>query len=216
MDMTRYQDHILLRLIHSDMLEEVLTNGMYSKNSGHVISGYINIGDTELIKQRDEYVVKIDPPNGHLGDYIPFYFAGHSPMLLNIKTGYRGIKKYPQSDLVFLVCKISDVIEQCPHWCFTDGHAKSSITKFYNDIEDLSLLDWDTINLQFWNSTEDDYDRMRRKQAEFLVKKHVPLTCISQIIVINAEQSAKIKEIESRIGIDIPVVIDKQRKYFYP
>lgn len=214
--MTRYQDHILLRLIHSDMLEEVLTNGMYSKNSGHVISGYINIGDAELIKQRDEYVVKIDPPNGHLGDYIPFYFAGHSPMLLNIKTGYRGIKKHPQSDLVFLVCKISDVIEQCPHWCFTDGHAKSSITKFYNDIEDLSLLDWDTINLQFWNSTEDDYDRMRRKQAEFLVKKHVPLTCISQIIVINAEQSAKIKEIESRIGIDIPVVIDKQRKYFYP
>ena len=89
-------------------------------------------------------------------------------------------------------------------------------TKFYNDIEDLSLLDWDTINLQFWNSTEDDYDRMRRKQAEFLVKKHVPLTCISQIIVINPEQSAKIKEIESRIGIDIPVVIDKQRKYFYP
>ena len=172
--MTRYEDHILLRLIHSDMLEEVLTNGMYSKNSGHVISGYINIGDAELIKQRDEYVVKIDPPNGHLGDYIPFYFAGHSPMLLNIKTGYRGIKKHPQSDLVFLVCKISDVIEQCPHWCFTDGHAKSSITKFYNDIEDLSLLDWDTINLQFWNSTEDDYDRMRRKQAEFLVKKHVP------------------------------------------
>lgn len=214
--MTRYEDHILLRLIHSDMLEEVLTNGMYSKNSGHVISGYINIGDAELIKQRDEYVVKIDPPNGHLGDYIPFYFAGHSPMLLNIKTGYRGIKKHPQSDLVFLVCKISDVIEQCPHWCFTDGHAKSSITKFYNDIEDLSLLDWDTINLQFWNSTEDDYDRMRRKQAEFLVKKHVPLTCISQIIVINAEQTAKIKEIESRIGIDIPVVIDKQRKYFYP
>ena len=70
--MTRYEDHILLRLIHSDMLEEVLTNRMYSKNSDHEIPGYINIGDAELIKQRDEYVVKIDPPNGHLGDYIPF------------------------------------------------------------------------------------------------------------------------------------------------
>lgn len=214
--MTRYKDHILLRLIHSDMLEEVLTNGMYSKNSGHEIPGYINIGDAELIKQRDEYVVKIDPPNGHLGDYIPFYFAGHSPMLLNIKTGYRGIKKYPQSELVYLVCRISDIIEQCPHWCFTDGHAKSSITKFHNKVEDLSLLDWATINLQIWRSTEDDWDKMRRKQAEFLVKKHVPVTCISQIIVINSEQEAKVKEIENRIGIDIPVVIDKQRKYFYP
>lgn len=214
--MTRYEDHMILRLIHSEMLEEVLTNGMYSKNSGHEIPGYINIGDAELIKQRDEYVVKIDPPNGHLGDYIPFYFAGHSPMLLNIKTGYRGIKKYPQSELVFLVCKISDIIENCPHWCFTDGHAKSSITQFHNNLEDLSLLDWDTINLQFWSSTEDDWDRMRRKQAEFLVKKHVPVTCISQIIVLNSEQEAKVKEIESRAGIDIPVVIDQQRKYFYP
>lgn len=198
------------------MLEEVLANGMYSKNSGHEIPGYINIGDAELIKQRDEYVVKIDPPNGHLGDYIPFYFAGHSPMLLNIKTGYRGIKKYPQSELVYLVCRISDIIEQCPHWCFTDGHAKSSITKFHNKVEDLSLLDWATINLQIWRSTEDDWDKMRRKQAEFLVKKHVPVTCISQIIVINSEQEAKVKEIENRIGIDIPVVIDKQCKYFYP
>lgn len=214
--MTRYEDHMILRLIHSEMLEEVLTNGMYSKNSGHEIPGYINIGDADLIKQRDEYVVRIDPPNGHLGDYIPFYFAGHSPMLLNIKTGYRGIKKYPQSELVFLVCKISDIIENCPHWCFTDGHAKSSITQFHNNIEDLSLLDWDTINLQFWSSTEDDWDRMRRKQAEFLVKKHVPVTCISQIIVLNSEQEAKVKEIESRAGIDIPVVIDQQRKYFYP
>lgn len=214
--MTRYEDHMILRLIHSEMLEEVLTNGMYSKNSGHEIPGYINIGDADLIKQRDEYVVRIDPPNGHLGDYIPFYFAGHSPMLLNIKTGYRGIKKYPQSELVFLVCKISDIIENCPHWCFTDGHAKSSITQFHNNLEDLSLLDWDTINLQFWSSTEDDWDRMRRKQAEFLVKKHVPVTCISQIIVLNSEQEAKVKEIESRAGIDIPVVIDQQRKYFYP
>lgn len=90
--MTRYEDHMILRLIHSEMLEEVLTNGMYSKNSGHEIPGYINIGDAELIKQREEYVVKIDPPNGHLGDYIPFYFAGHSPMLLNIKTGYRCVR----------------------------------------------------------------------------------------------------------------------------
>lgn len=214
--MTTYKDHILLRLIHSDMLEEVLTNGMYSKSSSHIIPNYVNIGDAELIKQRDGYVVKIDPPNGHLIDYIPFYFAGHSPMLLNIKTGYRGIKRYPQSELVYIVCKISDIIDQCPHWCFTDGHAKSSITKFHNDLEDLSLLDWGVINLQIWRSTEDDWDRMRRKQAEFLVKRHVPVTCISSIIVLDSKQEAKVMEIESRIGVDIPVVIDKERKYFYP
>ena len=202
--------------MHFNMLEEILVNGMYSKNSGHIIPNYINIGDTDLIKQRDEHIVKIDPPNGHLGDYIPFYFAGHSPMLLNIKTGYRRIKQCPQEDLVYFACKISDVIAQCPQWCFTDGHAKSLITKFYNEVDALSLLDWDTIYLQFWRSTEEDCDRMRRKQSEFLVKTHVPVTCITEIIVLTPTQEKKVKEIESRTGVEIPVYVDKQRKYFYP
>ena len=51
---------------------------MYSKNSGHVIENYINIGDTTLIRQRETFTVRVNPPNGTLGDYIPFYFAGHS------------------------------------------------------------------------------------------------------------------------------------------
>ena len=77
-----YDDHHILRLIHFNNLEDILKNGMYSKNSVHVIPDYVNIGDTTLIKQRETFTVRIDPPNGNLGDYIPFYFAGHSPMLL--------------------------------------------------------------------------------------------------------------------------------------
>lgn len=87
---------------------------MYSKNSGHIIPNYINIGDTKLIKQRQNFKVRIDPPDGNLGDYIPFYFAGHSPMLLNIITGNRGIQQRPQEELVYIVCKICDIIEHCP------------------------------------------------------------------------------------------------------
>ena len=71
-----YIDHHILRLMHFDNLEHILKHGMYSKNSGHVIPNYVNIGDTTLIKQRETFTVRIDPPNGNLGDYIPFYFAG--------------------------------------------------------------------------------------------------------------------------------------------
>lgn len=46
-----YKDNHILRLIHFDNLEDTLKNGMYSKNSGHVIPNYTNIGDTTLIKQ---------------------------------------------------------------------------------------------------------------------------------------------------------------------
>jgi hypothetical protein len=83
----------IFRLIHFDNLEDTLRNGMYSRNSGHIVPNFVNIGDTTLIKQRETFTVPVNPPNGNLGDYIPFYFAGHSPMLLNIKTGARGIQK---------------------------------------------------------------------------------------------------------------------------
>lgn len=78
----------IFRLIHFDNLEDTLRNGMYSRNSGHIVPNFVNIGDTTLIKQRETFTVPVNPPKGNLGDYIPFYFAGHSPMLLNIKTGH--------------------------------------------------------------------------------------------------------------------------------
>lgn len=213
--MTYTASHIM-RLIHFDNLEDILKNGMYSKNSGHIIPNYVNIGDTILIRQRENFKVRIDPPDGNLGDYIPFYFAGHSPMLLNIKTGNRGIRQRPQNELIYIVCRINNIIEHCPEWCFTDGHAKNNLTKFYNHTDDLSKLDWDIIRQRFWNDTEDDMDRMRRKQAEFLVKGHVPTKCICGIIVLDQEQEEKVKSIQQKTDVIIPVYVDKQRKYFYP
>ena len=211
-----YTDHYILRLMHFDNLEHILKHGMYSKNSGHVIPNYVNIGDATLIKQRETFTVRITPPNGNLGDYIPFYFAGHSPMLLNIKNGSRGIKQLPQKDLVYVVCRISGIIEHCPEWCFTDGHAKNHLTRFYNHTDDLTKLDWDVISMQYWHDTEDDYDRMRRKQAEFLVKGHVPANCICGLIVLTAEQKERAKAIQQQTGANIPIHVDSKRKYFYP
>ena len=211
-----YIDHHILRLIHFDNLEDILKNGMYSKNSGHIIPNYVNIGDTTLIKQRETFKVRIVPPNGYLGDYVPFYFAGHSPMLLNIKTGNRGVLQKPQEELLYVVCKISDILEHCPEWCFTDGHAKNHLTRFFNNTDDLSQLDWNMIGEQFWHDTEEDMDRMRRKQAEFLVKGPVPAKCIRGLIVLSPEQEEKAKLIQQKIGTCIPVYVDKHRKYFYP
>ena len=211
-----YIDHNILRLIHFDNLEDILKNGMYSKNSGHVIPSYVNIGDTTLIKQRETVKVRIVPPNGYLGDYVPFYFAGHSPMLLNIKTGNRGVLQKPQEELLYVVCKISDILEHCPEWCFTDGHAKNHLTRFFNNTDDLSQLDWNMIGEQFWHDTEEDMDRMRRKQDEFLVKGHVTAKCIRGLIVLSPEQEEKAKLIQQKIGTCIPVYVDKHRKYFYP
>ena len=206
----------IFRLIHFDNLEWTLKNGMYSQNSGHIDPNFVNIGDTNLIQQRETYQVRVNPPNGTLGDYIPFYFAGHSPMLLNIKTGARGIQKRDQKDLVYVVCKVNRITENCPEWCFTDGHAKNNLTKFYNNLDQLNTLDWETINSQYWHNTEDDYDKMRRKQAEFLVKAHVPIECICGLIVLNSEQEELAQAILQKANIKLPIHVDNKFKYFYP
>lgn len=65
---------------------------------------YRNIGNRTLIRDREEYRVPI-PPGGTLGEYIPFYFGGHSPMLLNIKGGRQGVERIPQRDCEELIAK---------------------------------------------------------------------------------------------------------------
>ena len=204
----------LYRLIHVDNVEYVLRNGMFTRNHAQADPSYINIGDTILINQRSEYPVKIEG-YGNLGDYVRFYFGPLSPMLLNIKTGYRGITKRPQSDLVYVCCKLTTVIARCEKWCFTDGHAKDAITDFYNSTKDLNQVDWTMVKERYWNNNENDFDRMRRKQAEFLVYNHVPVSSIKVIIAYNEERTRHVEELTERLGLDIEVHFDKEHKFYY-
>lgn len=78
-------------MIHFNNIQYILSNGICIQDHANAYKEYANIGDVDLINKRKKCSVNI-PHGGTLGEYIPFYFCGHSPMLLNIKTGYRGIK----------------------------------------------------------------------------------------------------------------------------
>lgn len=205
----------VFRIVHIDNVEYLLAHGMFTRTHAQADPNYINIGDSTLIAQRNDYPVGINPPNGHLGEYVPFYFGPLSPMLLNIKTGYRGITQRPQADIVYIVCRVNTLVEHCDEWCFTDGHAKNSITEFYNDLDDLSEVDWGMVAERHWSNTEDDFDRMRRKQAEFLVKHHVPVNCISSIVVLNQARKDFVEEIINRLGLEIPVRVNPNNQFYY-
>ncbi|AFL83243.1 hypothetical protein Belba_0586 [Belliella baltica DSM 15883] len=206
----------LFRIVHINNVEYLLTHGMYTRNHIQADPNYINIGDRGLITQRNEYPVGITPPNGVLGEYIPFYFGPLSPMLLNIKTGYRGITQRPQGEIIYIVCRLNNVVENCREWCFTDGHAKDQmVTEFYNDLNDINKIHWDVVNLRYWYPVEEFIDRQVRKQAEFLVKHHVPVSCISGIVVLNEARKTFVEEIVTRLGLDIPVLVDPNNKFYY-
>jgi hypothetical protein len=206
----------VFRIVHIDNVEYLLTHGMYTRHHEVADPDYINIGDSNLIAQRNDYAVGINPPNGNLGEYVPFYFGPLSPMLLNIKTGYRGITQRPQNEIVYIVCRVNTLVGHCDEWCFTDGHAKDQmVTSFYNSLDDLDKIHWDAVNLRYWYPIEGFEDRQVRKQAEFLVKNHVTVNCISSIVVLNESRKTFVEEIINRLGLEIPVRVNPNNQFYY-
>ncbi|WP_316846531.1 DUF4433 domain-containing protein [Pedobacter psychrodurus] len=205
----------IFRITHIDNLRYALLNGLFSYGHAQADPDYINIGDSNLIQQRHDHQVKINPPNGQLGDYIPFYFGPLSPMLLNIKTGQRNITQRPQKDIVYLCCNLRNIISNCGEWCFTDGHAKTAITTFYNNTDDIDQVDRGLAHERYWHATDEDLDRMRKKQAEFLVKHSVPPGCISNVVVFDAERQAQVVEIKKELNLDLNIHINPKGKYYY-
>jgi hypothetical protein len=66
-------------------------------------------------------------------------------------------------------------------FAFTDGHSTVRFTEFFNDLEALSRIDWPLMRAKYWHDTHDDNDRLRRRQAEFLVHRFCPWQLIQRI-----------------------------------
>ena len=200
------QHLFIYRMTQIDNVPFIVQNGLWSKLSPVQDPNFMPIGNPDIIDKRTNKTVVVIPPGGVLGEYVPFYFSGHSPMLFNIATGY-GVMKVPQKDIVFLVCDALEIVNAGIPYCFTDGNATKAISKFYNTLSGLHELDWPCIRATYWKNTEDDYDRVRKKMSEFLVKEHVPDELIRGIIVKNPEAEQRVTAMlgESLIGCKIKV-----------
>jgi len=201
----------LYRIIHIQNVEYILRNGIYT--NGHIKRdpNYVNIGDTQLIAHRNDHPVKLEG-YGNLGDYVPFYFGPHSPMLYKIRTG-NGVTQFPQSDIVYFIVNAQSLIHEEVRFVFTNGHAKNNFTEFYTDLNDLSEIDWEVVYLRKWNNTIDNMDRMRRKQAEFLIHGHVPINLIDRIVVYNQEKFNFVETLLRNVGLDIPLSVNTNLYY---
>lgn len=207
--------HLLIyRMTHIDNIPFIVKNGLWAKLSSTQDPNYIQIGNPAIIDRRTNKPVGITPPGGVLGEFIPFYFAGQSPMLLNIATGHN-VDRVPQKEIVFLVCDALEIINVGIPFCFTDGNAAQSVSRFYNNLMELKNLDWDAIRATMWMNTEDDYDRQRKKMSEFLAKKHVPARLIKWIVVKNLTAQQKVLDMLGDVPLDCPVKVDVKNKLYY-
>lgn len=121
-------------------------------------------------------------PGGNLCDYVPFYFAPRSPMLYAIHKGYVEGYHGGQDDILHLEAQIEQIIQCGLPYVFSDGHAVIRISKFFNDLKYLKEIDWGLMKSTYWNDTQEDFDRKRKRQAEFLVHNFFPWNLSQKLV----------------------------------
>lgn len=204
----------LYRLLHWENVEHVLLHGLCCREHPLTDPNYINIGHRKLISDRHAHLIPI-PNAGVLGEYVPFYFAGHSPMLFLIMNGHKGVTQIPQSELVYIVVSFKKIKGHNLDFVFTDRNAKIAVANFYNSESDFDKILWDIVKNKNWQNDAENLARRDLKQAEFLVRGHVPISCIEGIVVKTEEKKLHFEALIKNLGLDIVVKQDISSKLYY-
>ncbi len=158
----------LFRMTHIENIQHILQNGITHSTSVKANPNFVPIGDGSLITTRSNFLLN----NGRrLGEYIPFYFGVRTPMLYVVQNGFNMVAPTPSENIVYCVSSVQKIIDLQLDFVFTDGHAVDGFTTQYNleDIQNIdTILDKNAINAKYWKD-ENDLDRKRRKESEFLV-----------------------------------------------
>ncbi len=87
------------------------------------------------------------------------------------------------------------------------------VTEFFDEVQFLDKIDWELMSSQYWHDTEDNPDRKRRRQAEFLIYKTCPLSLILGLVVMNDAVKMKVETMIESTQLDLQVVV-KPKWYF--
>jgi hypothetical protein len=172
---------LIWRIVHRDNLPWILANGLHAGNSQTQSPSWVHIGNPELTDKRARHHVPV-PPNGVLNDYVPFYFTPFSPMLRNISTGWGGITKRPNNEIVILVSSLPKLTEMGYPFVYTDSHAYYMWSNFYTDLADLKEVDWPLLQARDFKRDPNDPGKFERYQAEALVHGHCPVEALVGMI----------------------------------
>ncbi|WP_035060499.1 type II toxin-antitoxin system toxin DNA ADP-ribosyl transferase DarT [Andreprevotia chitinilytica] len=168
------------------------------------------------------------PPGGNLHDYVPFYFAPRSPMLMAIHGGKVVGCTTNQADIVYLVSSPQNVARSGLPFVFYDLHAAVDYSTCYDDLARLDQIDWTLITerphladgseyCKYFNNVPDHerwFRRMEVRQAEFLVHQRVPLGSLLGIATHNEQKRQEVSALLSQAGLTEIKVIAKPGWYF--
>ena len=196
------------RLTHIDNIPHIEQCGLVRAESPLRDPNYVSIGDRQVIGIRASRVVK----GYHLNEYVPFYLGPRSPMLYVIQHGYNGVTRVEAENIVYCVIRLDDLIHNNVECIFTDGHALSAFTSFYQKnmlpyIDEIVKYN-DVFSSQL--NIEEDLDLKRRKEAELLVNQYLPVQYVRGYVVYN--EAAKLRLIS--LGVALEKIIAMPGYYF--
>ncbi|HFK5574058.1 DUF4433 domain-containing protein [Elizabethkingia anophelis] len=193
----------LYRMTHIENIPHILTHGITHRTSHNSNPNFISIGDVSLIDTRSRKIISVDNgdlfnPNAKvitLGDYIPFYFGVKMPMLYVMQHGGNFVERAtPPQNIVYIVCRIKNIVNAGMTFYFSDGHGTDSLTSFYDTthINNLAnIVDIKAIKTSYWGGPE-NLDLRRKKQAEFLISGDIPPNFISGYGCYNEESKQRL------------------------
>ena len=178
-------------MTHIENIPHILQNGITHTTSEYANPDFVPIGDSSLITTRNNFILN----NGtRLGEYIPFYFGVRTPMLYVVQNGFNLVAPTSAENIVYCVSSVQKIIDLQLDFVFTDGHAVDGFSSQYTvaDIQNIdTILDKNAINAKYWKD-ENDLDKKRRKEAEFLVLGDISLHAILGYITYNENAKNKI------------------------
>jgi ssDNA thymidine ADP-ribosyltransferase, DarT len=195
----------ILHFTHGRNLSAILNAGeLRSHSAAQTVA---DIADASIKSRRTTIAVGCGP-GGVVGDYVPFYFAPRSPMLYRLEREHGEGKGDGQRALIYISADSERMVEAGLPCVFSDGNAAHHLTQFSADLGRMgATVDWELMAAVLWANTPEDGDRVRRRQAEFLVHGAVPLDLIVELAVIDQTVRLKVEELLAGAGRALPVVV---------
>lgn len=177
--------------------------------------GYANIAYQSVQGRRANKVVTAGA-GGVLHDYVPFYFAPRSPMLMAINRGNVEGCNYRQDDIAHMRSSLRAVLGSKLPFVFYDKNAAVFNARCFDDISQLGQIDWPLFfehprkdgYCQYWNSvhTNERYvSRMETRQAEFLIHQAFPLNLVEEVVVRTEATAEMVRELVHGAGWHVNV-----------
>lgn len=199
-------DARVFRITHIDNVPWLLDNGLHCQSSGVCDPNFVSIGMAGLISKRQTHPVPI-APGGVLADYVPFYFTPYSMMLMNIKTGYNGVTKRANEEIVIIGARLPELYNRGLAAVFTDGHAYMAQTRYFANLAQLNQVDWAILQNRDFKKSDANPDKSRRYQAEALLHRHVPIDGIRGIVCNTQAAKARVDGWANQRGLTINVPV---------